>query len=201
MDTIDIFDIGSLYDGSGNGTWYKQKATGLVPEARMDFCLVSVSAADNSSYQIYLYGGRNNTGFFDDIYVLSLPSFTWIRIFTGSSPRAFHTCHLVGSNQIITIGGTNDTDFLRGCDWESMGVAIYNLNSGVWGSVYNASAGPYEIVEDISTIIGGGYVTCTQTLNVGPPTDLMQSITQTSRQCNNERTSARIRRSPTCKGL
>ena len=156
LDTIDIFDIGSLYNSSSQGAWYRQNATGLIPEPRMDFCLISVSAADNSSHEIYLYGGRGNRDFFDDIYVLSLPSFTWTRVFTGESPRAFHTCHLVSNSLMMTIGGTNDTNFLRGCDWETMGVALYNLNTGVWGSVYNASAGPYQVAENISQIIGGG---------------------------------------------
>jgi Kelch motif len=123
----------------------------------MDFCIISASASDNSSHQIYLYGGRNNDELIDDIYILSLPDFTWTRrMYDGASPRAFHTCHLVGQSQMITIGGANDTDFARGCDWESKGVAIYNLNTANWGSVYEASADPYEVPSIISQVVGGG---------------------------------------------
>lgn len=158
LDVIAIFDISSVYNSNAQGRWYKQNASGPIPEPRMDFCLVSVSAADNSSHQIYLYGGRGKDGlFFDEVWVLSLPSFTWTLLFTGESPRAFHTCYIAGDSQMITIGGRNDTDFLRGDDdGKTMGVAIFDLNSGVWGSVYNASAGSYQVPRSIRQVIGGG---------------------------------------------
>lgn len=97
MDTIDIFDIASL-DGGGNGTWYKQNTTGDIPAPRELFCLVAASAPDNSSHNMcvsccglsatltltggisYLYGGRNDTGMFDQVYVLSLPQFRWTKV-------------------------------------------------------------------------------------------------------------------------
>lgn len=53
MSTIDIFDIASIYSGSSNG-WYQQNTTGSAPDPRVDFCVVAISAPDNSSHQLYV---------------------------------------------------------------------------------------------------------------------------------------------------
>jgi len=158
MEYVDFFDISSLYNGSPNGTWHRQKTTGDIPEPRIDFCIVTVSAPDNSSHNIYMYGGagKDKDTFFDTIHVLTIPSFTWIRIFEGKSPRFAHTCHVVGNRQMITVGGANDTVLNRGCDWETKSVAIYNLATLEWGSVFDANAPPYQLPGQISSIIGGG---------------------------------------------
>lgn len=114
MSEIDIFDISTLYNG-GNASsgWYKQQATGNVPLARGAFCAVTVSAPDNSSHNIYIYGGLNEHSdtYYDDVYVLSLPSFTWTMMYgPGNSPRFGHTCHLVGNRQMLTVGGISNLD-------------------------------------------------------------------------------------------
>lgn len=63
MAAIYVFDVASLYDPSTpNGTWYRQVVSGTVPGQRLDHCLVTVSAPDNSSHNIYMYGGRNANG-------------------------------------------------------------------------------------------------------------------------------------------
>jgi len=155
MDTIDIFDVASINDTNSNGAWYTQAATGDIPELRYGFCTVGATAPDNSSYNLYIYGGRNYTDDMDDIYVLSIPSFTWVRIYEGSSPRWGHTCHLVGNSQMITVGGANGTSLYNGCDWETMGVAIYSLSTLTWGSVYDAFAPPYTVPNLVYGAIGG----------------------------------------------
>jgi hypothetical protein len=106
MDEIVVFDIASLYNnGNPDKAWYTQKASGDVPPSRTDHCIVGIAAPDNSSYNIYMYAGRGNADYFDDIYVLSLPSFTWTRTFLGQGTRYGHTCHVVGNRQMITVGG------------------------------------------------------------------------------------------------
>lgn len=80
MEMIDIFDIDRGVYG-GNGGWHSQNTTGDIPEPRVDHCLVAASAPDNSSHNIYLYGGRASETFvYDQIYVLSLPSFHWTKV-------------------------------------------------------------------------------------------------------------------------
>ncbi|KAF7939014.1 uncharacterized protein EAE98_001350 [Botrytis deweyae] len=109
MDQINIFDINSAYNG-GNGSWFTQQASGNIPPRRMDSCTVVATAPDNSSYNIYLYGGQDGGSVsYDDVFVLSLPSFTWIKVYESvpGSPRFGHTCHLVGlkrSIHLIVIG-------------------------------------------------------------------------------------------------
>ena len=133
-----MFDINSyLQNTKSNGTWYQQETGGDIPPARIDFCTVAMSAPDNSSHHIYLYGGRDpirNEGF-DDVYVLSLPSFTWTAIFTeGKSPRWGHGCHRAGTRQMVTVGGNTSNSGV--CDWELKGVAFLDMTTVTWGSVF-----------------------------------------------------------------
>jgi len=115
MDTIDVFDVNSLFTkiATNNTTkaWYQQKTTGTAPKTRAQFCTVLVAAADNSSYNIYVYGGTGPTqGNYDEVWVLSIPSFTWSQVYTGNSVRFGHTCHLVGNRQMLAVGGSSTLD-------------------------------------------------------------------------------------------
>ncbi|KAF4253989.1 hypothetical protein CNMCM8812_003815 [Aspergillus fumigatus] len=155
FDEIDIFDISSVFEGDDNGIWYAQKASGDIPAGRTDFCLVAVSAKDNSSHNIYMYGGKGANELYDEIYVLSIPSFTWTKISEGKSPRYGHTCHLVANRQMLTVGGASSDD-LSTCDWEYRGVAIYDMSTSTWGSVYDAFAADYAVPAKVYQVIGGG---------------------------------------------
>jgi hypothetical protein len=156
FESVDVFDIASIYN-NGNGAWYTQKTTGTTPEPRSDYCTIGISAPDNSSHNIYLYAGRNpNSGaLYDDVYVLSLPSFTWIKIYKGTSPRFAHTCHVVGKRQMITTGGNINNTLNGVCDWHTAGVGVMDLTAGVWGSVYNAYADSYKVTQGVVDVIGG----------------------------------------------
>ncbi|KAK7716608.1 hypothetical protein SLS57_006636 [Botryosphaeria dothidea] len=159
LNAVQIWDLASwLNDTSGAGTWYAQTATGDVPALRTDFCVVAGAASDESSYNIYLYGGRNPKSgiIYDDVYALSLPSFTWIKLFTGQSPRWGHTCHLVpNSTQLLTLGGALDLNRST-CDWEYAGVAVLDSWTMTWNSVYDDYARPYKVTQGIAEVIGGG---------------------------------------------
>jgi hypothetical protein len=152
---IDFLDIASTKNGKSDGTWYSQTATGEIPDPRTDFCIVAASAPDNSSHNIYLYGGRGANDLYDQIYVLSIPSFTWMKVAEGKSPRYGHTCHVVGQKQMVTVGGDASWDLVTGCDWELKGLAIMDMSTFEWGSVYNAYAGNYQVPSQIYSVIGG----------------------------------------------
>ncbi|KAH0562766.1 hypothetical protein GP486_002585, partial [Trichoglossum hirsutum] len=154
LDTIEVFDVASL-DNNQNGKWYKQKTSGDIPPPRIDACAVVASAPDNSSHNIYIYGGRNVTGIYDQIYVLSIPSFTWTKIFEGQSPRFGMTCHLAAKRQLITVGGWSDFNLTKGCDWEDKGLGVYDLSSLIWGSRFNAYAKDYTVPTPVVSVIGG----------------------------------------------
>jgi hypothetical protein len=117
-----------------------------------------MSASDNSSHHIYLYGGFDpisKTGY-DDVLILTLPSFTWTNVWpVGEAPRWGHNCHVAGpgKRQMITVGG-NNTNGLT-CDWEAKGVAVWEMSTLTWGSVFLTNLTSYEVPKKILDITGG----------------------------------------------
>ncbi|KAJ5318728.1 hypothetical protein N7476_005148 [Penicillium atrosanguineum] len=105
MTAIPLYDI-------AQDKWYLQNTTGDIPTSgRASFCSTLASASDGSSHNIYIYGGYNGQNSsatpFDDVYILSLPSFIWIKAYTGSSRhgRSGHQCFGVLPNQMLVVGG------------------------------------------------------------------------------------------------
>ena len=154
-----------LYD-IGDSKWYTQSATGDIPANRRKFCSGAAWAKDQSSYNIYLYGGfgfgENATGF-DDVYILSMPTFTWIKWYPTEAgtpyPHGDLSCTVIGGNQMIVMGGnfTNDTI----CDVPSI-QGQHNLNLGKddptnakWVSFQNNITG-YNVPSEIIAVVGGG---------------------------------------------
>jgi hypothetical protein len=74
-------------------------------------CSVLASALDGSSHNIYVYGGYDGQDSeqspFNDLYILSLPSFTWKRAYVGNvdQGRSGHQCIRVFPDQMFVIGG------------------------------------------------------------------------------------------------
>ncbi|KIW44883.1 uncharacterized protein PV06_03321 [Exophiala oligosperma] len=160
MDDITTFDVNStdLSDSPSPNTnfWYSQKASGDIPSSRTDFCLVAAPAQDNSSTNIYLYGGTSESTIFDDIYVLSLPSFTWVKVFTGQDACWSVTCHFLARRQMITVGGGGkSSNISHDCNWEQKSLAVLDLSTISWGSVFDANAGQYDVPDDVVAAIGG----------------------------------------------
>lgn len=67
MEQIHLFDVAtvasksSINNDAASAGWSSQFATGTLPAPRVDFCLVLASAPDNSSANIYMYGGNLTT--------------------------------------------------------------------------------------------------------------------------------------------
>lgn len=207
MNVIDVYDIDS-------STWYKQATTGPTPEIRVNPCAVAVSAADGSSTQVYMYGGQNLVPYgqqkqYDDMWILTVPSFTWIQVdTTGQSvppARAGHSCS-VWNGQMVVVGGYVGQDL--SCD--SPGVYVFNTSSLTWQNNYNAldtndhlnrqasqqgdpsalqGSFGYEVPAKVQSVIGGdsvGSATVTapaQSASQGPLATgkpLSYSVTQTN---------------------
>ena len=169
-----MYNINSLYNDTV-GKWTKQAITGDIPIARVSSCVVMASAQDNSSHNMsifpssslhsnitlttprYLYGGRGSGNqYFDQVYVLSIPAFTWTKLYEGSSPRFAHTCHLVGNRQMLTVGGITNNPLTSGpCDYQTKGVNILDLSTVTWTSVYDVNAPPYAVPSPLVAKIGG----------------------------------------------
>ena len=105
----------------------------------------------------YMYGGRGvGNIYLDDIWVLSLPGFVWVKIYEGNAPRAGHTCHRVGSRTLITVGGTANSHYgTPPCDWERKGVGVLDMSGVTWGSVYDAAPADYQVPARVVAAIGG----------------------------------------------
>ncbi|KAL8694883.1 MAG: hypothetical protein Q9218_000547 [Villophora microphyllina] len=141
MDKVNVFDVSSIYDNrvATGGSWYEQSVTGDIPQKRVDFCLILARATDTSSANIYMYGGRGeNNVFFDDIHVLSMPSFTWTKVYQGN------------------IGGASGTNLsTSGCDWQNKGVNVLDLSTLNWSTKYTMTTEDFAMPTAVTARIGG----------------------------------------------
>ncbi|PNP47360.1 hypothetical protein TGAMA5MH_01177 [Trichoderma gamsii] len=156
MQTIDVYDVASK-------TWYTQPTTG-GPSTRARGCAVVATASDSSSFNIYYYGGYDGIHvtepFHDDVWVLSLPSFTWTQINNGTEThaRAGHKCFTPYPDQLMVFGGYPPlTGTLSKPNCLEVGpVVIFNLTSGEWMDSYDPTKyGDYGVPEKVQAIIGG----------------------------------------------
>src|SRR5689334_17793592 len=85
-----------------------------------------------------------NVGAFNDLYILTLPSFIWLKVLPDHHGNATFkyghygaSCNMVlGNSQMFVIGGTypnqGDADV---CDWAHSAWAQHNLFTGTKGNV------------------------------------------------------------------
>ncbi|KAH6998603.1 hypothetical protein BKA56DRAFT_30785 [Ilyonectria sp. MPI-CAGE-AT-0026] len=160
MEEIMIYDILS-------GKSYLQNATGSVPEMRRRFCAGATWVDDQSSYNIYLYGGlgeaEGSVGF-DDIYVLTIPTFTWVKMYplntnqTGEFPHHSMSCNVVNEAQMLVHGGffplTNDCDSEEQWGMHNMDLGKQNKDNSPW-ALYVPDKTKYVVPTDILSVVGG----------------------------------------------
>lgn len=188
---IDVYDIAT-------STWYKQATDGKYPGLRVNPCAVAASAPDGSSTNVYLYGGQNllpygNQTQYDDMWILSIPSFKWIQVDTADQSvppaRVGHTCNM-WNGQIVVVGGYTGPDL--GCD---SGFYVFSASDLKWQNRFDALHGGnaqnqqlaqeddpaglsgsfgYQVPQAVQAVIGGnadGGATITapvQTVTEGP---------------------------------
>ncbi|KKZ68521.1 hypothetical protein EMCG_05805 [[Emmonsia] crescens] len=165
MDKIGVYDIDS-------STWYfdryEVEATGDIPRARTAFCTAVSSAPDDSSFQVHMYGGRSrtweNATAFNDLYVLTLPSFRWIRApTTGLEPweadgvgRDSHKCVTWKDGEMVVIGGTtrkNDKP-QKGCSGNYPPIRVLDTSNFRWEKQFERET-KYTVPRVVSDIVGG----------------------------------------------
>ncbi|KAI9851624.1 MAG: hypothetical protein M1838_003218 [Thelocarpon superellum] len=159
MSNIYLYDI-------ANAKWYNQSASGQVPEERRRFCAGVTWAEDQSSYNIYLYGGMGmapDTIGFDDVYILSIPSFIWIKWYptepgTTSFPHHSLSCNIIDQSQMLIIGGTFENS--TACDAPDVW-GTHNLNLGKndpttsqW-AFFEPNVTSYKVPMEIISAVGG----------------------------------------------
>ncbi|KAK6514370.1 hypothetical protein TWF506_008766 [Arthrobotrys conoides] len=145
LNVIDVFDV-------ERSKWTKQATTGPTPQIRVNACAVVFSAPDNSSHNIYMYGGQNlqpagEQTQYDDIWILTIPLFKWIKVETDgqSNPpaRAGHTCHAY-RGQMLVVGGFVGSEL--SCD---TGIYVFDASTLQWQTTFHG--GPYTSGDSTNT--------------------------------------------------
>lgn len=92
-----------------------------------------------------------NPKMFNDVYILSLPSFTWTRTYSpGNSSRWGHTCHITKNRQMIIVDGSVDSSLYEvettaqqvnlsnaTCAGHLDKMAVLDLMTLQWSSMFN----------------------------------------------------------------
>ncbi|PVH92951.1 hypothetical protein DM02DRAFT_604638 [Periconia macrospinosa] len=151
-----------VYD-TANSRWYVQEASGdEIPGDRRRFCAGAVWAEDRSSYNIYLYGGASvgeGVGY-GDVWILSLPSFKWIKFYEDNE-TAHHSlsCTVYENSQMIVMGGhfpNRTTD----CDVPSIygqhGLHLGKTEKGEQWGEFNPKVTSYTVPPEVTKAVGGG---------------------------------------------
>ncbi|KAF4637195.1 hypothetical protein G7Y89_g887 [Cudoniella acicularis] len=154
METVAVYDIAT-------GSWYEQNTTGDIPGQLTQGCTVLASAPDGSSHNIYWYGGfdglKPTSPFNDDVYVLSLPSFIWKRVYTSTATtgRAGHKCAQPYPDQMIVVGGY-PAEPGTSLPCVDPFIRIFNLTSLTWIDSYNPNVwSNYTVPPLLAAVIGG----------------------------------------------
>ncbi|KAN0073170.1 hypothetical protein V8E54_008390 [Elaphomyces granulatus] len=154
MQTVPVYDI-------SNNQWYMQQTSGDIPPQLTLFCSVVAAAADNSSYNIYIYRGydgiNSNQSTSDDVYVLSIPSFTWVKVYSGTSThgRSGHKCVKVHPDQMFVLGGIVPVWEATTC-LEGGIIQVLNLNTLKFQDSYSPTTwSEYNVPSLVTAQIGG----------------------------------------------
>ncbi|OHE99462.1 hypothetical protein CORC01_05262 [Colletotrichum orchidophilum] len=160
---VDIYDIET-------GFWFRQETFGLpdIPTGRSDICAVLVPATDASSWNIYMIAGVENYATYitsEEIWVLTLPTFTWILVHTRADGMYGHTCHAAGENLLIVGGMQTKNDGSGGnvntCA-DHMPVEIFSLASQNYTGRFDTQAAkrlapvPSQVVAAVGGTASGG---------------------------------------------
>ncbi|KAI1153059.1 hypothetical protein F4825DRAFT_416790 [Nemania diffusa] len=162
----DIF----IYDIFSN-TWYQQTATGDLPDLRTEFCAGVSSAPDDSSFQITIHGGWDQLEgrAFNDVYVLSIPSFRWIKVDDSNNPdllgpdqpgRNRHKCDVWNESQLIVSGGQitlglgETVSLSNTCNTTYPPIKVLDTSTYTWRTEFDPSV-EYSVPSIVTAVIGG----------------------------------------------
>lgn len=170
VDTVSVYDIKS-------STWYEQKTTSGPGTTFAQGCAIVASAQDGSSHNIYWYGGFDGISptqpFNDDVWILSLPSFMWMKVKPGDSTiaRAGHRCVKPYPDQMFIVGGYNSLSGTEPTCVHDGLIRVFNLSSAEWIDSYDPKVWNEYLVPDmIVNMIGGspaGSATQTTPMQTG----------------------------------
>ena len=145
-----------------------------MPRPRSESCSTISAAPDDSSFQITIYGGWNiNIPLsYEDVYVLSIPSFQWISMSDqgnreahlpqGDVGRRGHTCNLYGDRQMFVLGGQIESAGniinAASCNSSLPALRVLDTTAFVWQTQLNPVPSDYAVPEQVYGVIGGRSV-------------------------------------------
>ena len=154
LSNVSVYDIASK-------TWYEQETSNAPTTPLAQGCTVLASSDDGSTHNIYWYGGFDGLHpmqpFSDEVWVLSLPTFTWVQLPSGkaSHARAGHRCFKPYPDQMIVIGGYSALTGQQPECVEDGIIQIFNLRSATWINEYNPTVHePYTVPPVVANAIG-----------------------------------------------
>lgn len=163
MSAVQVYDIAS-------GKWSVVTATGDIPLSRSEFCSALSAASDDSSFQMTIYGGWNldNNRAFEDVYVLTMPAFQWIKISdTGNNETKLaqnagkrrHFCNSYEDRSMIVLGGAvlhDDTAFdLQQCNSSFPPIKLLDVSTFQWHSQFPLPDTKYQVPSPVIDVVGG----------------------------------------------
>ena len=127
-----------------------------------------------------MYGGSDFSvpRCYEEVYVLSIPSFQWISIYDQGNQEALlglkdvgrmgHTCHLYGDRQMIVLGGNITSGAnpinIELCNTSWPALRVLDNTTFVWQTQFNPTPVDYAVPEQVYSIIGGRSVRIAITL-------------------------------------
>ncbi|KAK5746447.1 hypothetical protein LTR17_000827 [Elasticomyces elasticus] len=171
MNQIYLYDLGIQRS-------YTQTTSGATPDMRRRFCGGVSWPDDHSSYNFYLFGGLQPYGEqgvgFGDVWILSIPSFTWTQWYPGlngsarfpTAPNEHHSssCNVILNSQMLIMGGYFPNSSNENCDAKNIW-GQHNLNLGnndvenaAWYQ-YLPNVTSYQVPSTIVDAIGGSLTT------------------------------------------
>ncbi|KAJ5893753.1 hypothetical protein N7495_005444 [Penicillium taxi] len=161
-----------VYDISSH-TWWMQKASGVPPKNRLSFCTAVTTSPDGGAFHITTYGGWSleDSRSYEDVYVLTIPSFKWINVTDVSNKTNTEwvnstigrdtmsgACQTYKGSQAIVLGGEIRSGAYsvskRKCSPVFEPVRVLDLSSYIWRSDLSTTSS-YEVPAVIFAEIGG----------------------------------------------
>ena len=158
MNSIQVYDIAGK-------KWSTVFTTGDAPVARSSACSAISAAPDDSSFNLVVHGGWDENNVQDDIYVLTMPAFHWIKIepksFGGSSTgsdkgkRMQHWCGAYKDRSMIVLGGKDGLDKRANCSDNYPAIRLLDTTTFEWNPEYPLRDNEYKVPQPVIDVIGG----------------------------------------------
>lgn len=143
-------------------------AGGAIPTPRDQFCTVASPAPDDSSFNIAMYGGYDLVGniTYEDVYILSIPSFQWINATSSHSSgsannvgRYDHTCSIYADRYMMVLGGVvgpgNSSLNTHSCNCSYPAIRVFDTSNLTWLQQWSNTPEPYTVPKPVYNLIGG----------------------------------------------